>query len=420
MDEWQLQRDRVARFSLALRRSYYEKHKCEGCYFEQPHGIAGNITESIGAWPEFIFRGTFCKRTFKGYCSPCFYSQFPINHKEKGARYESMLRRQIDYVLDHFDELVVERQYEHGPDGSINGTAIKFVMTPTGSFFDENEFPQRLRIEMLKKLKTKSDFYGRPIQLHIESHCEDWLDLDFYSKETVLEMSLLKSLNTRVIFGFESTDEYVRNVLYTKNLSKDKLEKAIASVQAQQLRAGVFIFAGLFSMNDLLTIEDVKQSIIYALDHDLIPVLMFLNVQQYTITDLLFQDKMISLLEPFTVMEIILFLISELEKHNSSVEWLIADPKGGPPVPEFNIFDCAQITTREHAETIYQMVHSLRIDRNTHAFREIASQLRATANYQQYVQFLNACSGRDTLVESTNQLLDHVERRIASYGGELT
>lgn len=418
MSEWQLQKECVAYFSRFLRRKYFEKHKCESCYFEEPHGMAGNVTESIGAWPEFIFRGTFCKRTFKGYCSPCFYSQFPVDQKEKGLQYENMIRHQFDCVLNSFDTLVVKRQYEEAHGERSNCNDIKLVMTPTGSFFDRNEFPQHLRIEMLKKLKELSNFYGRPIHLYVESHCEDWLDLNFEEQDTILEVDLLKALNTRIIFGFESADEYVRNVLYTKNLTQDTLEQALNSVQGMGLRAGVFIFAGLFSMNDLLTIEDVKQSIIYALEHHLIPVLMFQNVQQYTITDLLFQDKRISLLEPFTVMEIILHLIAEIEKRGGTDEWLIADPKGGPPVPEFNIFDCAQITDKEHSEAIYQMVHSLRLTRNLQAFKENARQIQNTDNYQQYLQFLQQCSGRDALVGNTDLLLDYIKNRISSYGGD--
>ena len=418
MNEWKLQQERVARISRMLRMKYYEKHTCESCYFEEPHGVGGNITESIGAWPEFIFRGTFCKRTFKGYCSPCFYSQFPVAKKEKGVHYENMIRHQIDYVLDNFDELIAKRQYEQMSDGNLKCSDIRFVMTPTGSFFDGNEFPQHLRIEMLKKIKEKSDQYKLPIYLYVESHCEDWLALDLDSSDTILEIALLKSLNARILFGFESADEYVRNVLYSKNLSMETFQQAIGLVQAQGLKVGVFIFAGLFSMNDLLTVEDVKKSITFALEHNLVPVLMFQNVQQYTITDLLFQNEKISLLEPFTVMEIIIHLIEEVEKRGGMCEWLIADPKGGPPVPEFNIFDCAKITKREYAQIIYQMVHDLRLTRNLHSFKDKAYQLKDTDNYGQYLQYLESCSGREELIWNTNRLLDYAENRIASYGGD--
>ena len=409
---WEVQQKRITNISLSLRKKYYSELLDDSCYFDSPHGIDGNMSESIGAWPEFIFRGTFCRRTFKGYCSPCFYSQFPLERKETGDNYIKMVRKQFDYVIDNFEELVVKRQFGSLQQKELDAP-ITFVMTPTGSYFDDAEFPQELRIEMLYKLATLSKNYKMGFHLLIECHCKDWNKLDFNSEYTKYEIDLLKKLNTRVLFGFESANEYIRNVLYNKNLEMQEFTSAYKEVMNNGLETGIFIFAGLFSMNDALTYKDVCNSICFALDRNIAPVIMFQNVQQYTITDVLFQAKQINLIEPFTVMEIVLLLITEIEKRGmESMEWLIADPKGGPPVPEFNIFDCAKITSQENAEKIYDMICELRLTRNRHVFILEAQDLRETRNYREYQQMLQKCFKYDHLPENTDRLLLSAENII--------
>lgn len=135
---------------------------------------------------------------------------------------------------------------------------------------------------------------------------------------------------------------------------------------------------------------------------------------------MLFQAKQINLIEPFTVMEIVLFLITEIEKRGmDSMEWLIADPKGGPPVPEFNIFDCAKITSQENAEKIYDMICELRLTRNGHVFTLQAQSLKDTSNYREYQQMLQNCFRYDCLPENTDRLLLSAENIINERGKKI-
>lgn len=402
-NRWNIQRNRITKLSLTLRRSYYDKHRCDECSYNTPHGIEGNITESIGSWPEFIFKGSFCKRTFQGFCSPCFYSQFPIDKKEKGIAYENMIRNQFNYVINNFFELVINRQY-----GKLNDDIVRFVLTPTGSFFDADEFPQKLRIELLEKLKNEAKKYNVQIQLHIESHCKDWNKLEKTTNDSIYEIQLLKELHTKILFGFESSNEYVRNVLYNKNLEMDDFLKAYKTAKKLNLDVGIFIFAGLFSMNDMLTIYDVKESINFAKENNITPVIMFQNVQQYTITDVLFRNDKIRLIEPFSVMEIVLYLLDKFGNSN----WLIADPKGGPPVPEHNIFDSAKITSSENSKKIYDMIHELRITRDIEQFKTNANELKKTDNYSKYNEYLNSCRTWEYLETDTDNLLTCAEQII--------
>lgn len=400
---WKRQQKRITEISKNLRMQYYIEHNSENCIFKVPHGIAGNLTESIGSWPEFIFRGTFCKRTFNGFCSPCFYSQFPVSEKSNCDIYENMIRSQFDFVIDNFEDIVIKRQYGKTEDG-----IVKFVLTPTGSYFDETEFPQRLRIEMLNKINQVANKYSVKVFLHVECHCKDWNALDKQTDESKEEILLLRKLNAKLLFGFESINDYVRNVLYNKNLNMDEFIFAYDSALAANLKVGVFIFAGLFSMNDALTIKDTCSSIDFAVNKGITPVLMFQNIQQHTITDLLYRSNNISLLEPFTVMEIVLHLTKCVESISGS-DWLIADPKGGPPVPEYNIFDCARITSKENSDKIYKMICELRLSRDTETFVEHALELMSTDNYKDYCNFINKCGKYNMLEQYTDSLITCAE-----------
>ncbi len=162
-----LLRDKVTRISLQLRDAYYKMETKVTDDTSIPLG--GEMTESIGAWPEFILRNTFCKRSLQGFCSPCFYSRFPTSNQSRSA-YLNMIRMQIFHIIDNFDELVIMRQFSRD---SRSERSVSMVLTPTGSFFDEHEFPVKIRLEMERRLVKIAEEKDSDIHLHIESHCED-------------------------------------------------------------------------------------------------------------------------------------------------------------------------------------------------------------------------------------------------------
>lgn len=171
---------------------------------------------------------------------------------------------------------------------------------------------------------------------------------------------------------------------------------AYNSVLSENLKVGVFIFAGLFSIID------------FAVNKGITPVLMFQNIQQHTITDLLYRSKNIFLLESFTVMDIVFHLAKCVEAVSNS-DWLIADPKGGPPIPKYNIFDCARITSKENSDKIYKMICELRLSRDTGTFVKQSLELKHTDNYKDYCAFISNCSTYDTLEQYTDSLITRAE-----------
>ena len=67
-------------------------------------------------------------------------------------------------------------------------------------------------------------------------------------------------------------------------------------------------------------------------------------------------------------------LLAELS-NGTNAEWLIADPKGGPPAPKYNIFDCAHVTSNDNSNETYNMVHRLRMTRDFLSFKDSAERL---------------------------------------------
>ncbi|MCL2284343.1 MAG: hypothetical protein FWC26_13585 [Fibromonadales bacterium] len=402
------QRDEINRLSLQLRAAYYNTHMNNTDAYSEPYG--GKMTESIGAWPEFIFKGTFCKRSWRGLCSPCFYSRFPLS-KINRSDYLNMVKKQALYVIDNFEKLVIKRQYEQASDFN---PSVSLVLTPTGSFFDEFEFPIDIRLEMEQALVDIVNTKHIDINLHIESHCEDIIVYDSTNAKCKKEIELMKRLKTKIIFGFESVNEYARNILYNKNLSLTDFESAVNKVKSIDLDSGAFVFAGLFAYNDLQTHDDVISTVKYLINKSVFPVIMFQNAQSYTITDVLLKNKKITLIEPLTVSRIVCDILKLFEQNPSY--WLIADPVGGPPEPDYHIFREAKITCKSCSDFIYEMLNNLRKTRDINAFICNYEKIKQCSCYEKYTKYIELLSNNfESIQANTNMLLQECSQSITLY-----
>lgn len=407
-----LQRDEINRLSLQLRTAYYDTHTEDLQSYSKPYG--GAMTESIGAWPEFILKGTFCKRSSKGLCSPCFYSRFPLS-KSSRSDYLEMVKEQVYYVTNNFEALVSNYQYGQA---FTDSSSISLVLTPTGSFFDGFEFPIDIRLEMEQALVEIAESQKIDIQLHIESHCEDFIAYDVSNENSKKEINLLKKLNTRVVFGFESVDEYTRNVLYNKSLALSDFELAINKINSVDLSPGAFVFAGLFAHNDRQAHDDVISTVDYLLRQSVFPVIMFQNDQPYTITDVLLKNGKISLLEPLTVAWIISDIIGLLKKHPSY--WLIADPIGGPPEPDCHIFKEAKITDQSCSASIYKALVDLRKNRILSKFSSVYEHIKNFECYERHKKYISSLPiDFKSAQTNTDMLLQECCQNISPYLKEI-
>lgn len=363
----------IRRHTLDLRKAYYSGLEKEEETYNQPFG--GSITESIGPWPEFILKGRFCNKSMKGFCSPCFYSRFPII-SNSNISIENQLLSQVNYVVENFEELVIKNQ--HGivafskSQQKYENNPVCLVFTPTGSYFDNKEYPQETRIKALNKLIEASFIHNVDVCLYIESHAEDFNNYDDKSILGKEEYSLLQKLNTRIIFGFESSNEFTRNTLYNKKLDINDYLKAIEKAKNLNFPVGSFVFVGIAPLNNLEVIIDAKETIQFLTKNEVTPVLMFNNVQAYTISELLFEVEYYKMIEPRTVLEIIYILLEQKRYEVDNIDnWLIADPIGGPPTPKYNIFSAkGKITCDKCTKDIYELIVKLRKNKNRNMFLE--------------------------------------------------
>lgn len=340
--------------------------------------FGGSIRESIGPFPEFILKGRFCKRSAIGLCSPCFYSRLPEYAFITNDDFNKGYLQQVDYIIDNFEKLVIQNQI-----GKVafpikdEDTVIGLVCTPTGSYFDNDEYPLEVRKTNLKKILAKAISLNCRVALHIEAHANDVLKyFENFDKE---EIDLLKQLNARVIIGFESADEFSRNVIYAKELDMTIFLNSINVLKQHGFPVGAFVFAGLFSYTDYETINDIKKTFLFLKEKEISPVLMFANTQKYTISDVLRIENKYKLLDAHTVLEIVKLLINIFGCNTiGNIDpWFIADPKGGPPEPDHHIFISKENTACHNCNNrIYELIEKLRIDKNADEFLKGYTQIK--------------------------------------------
>lgn len=399
----QLQR-RIQKAVSALRASYYDTHYEEPIKTNHPYG--GKPTESIGAFAEYNLRGPHCPRSKAGLCSPCFYSKFP---NVIGSDYPHLIIDQVDYIIDNFQTTILSQQYGkiyYDPEQMKNKgvNPIACCITPVGSFFNEGEFPKEARLYLLKRLLSISDTFSRDVILYVESHAFDFLSW----RSTEEELELMRRLHLRVVFGFESSNDFVRNVLFGKNLELHDFERAVTRAKELSYGTYAFTFAGLYPMSQQETLEDARKTFQYLKSKDISPVVMFANTQEYTISDVLVKSGRFKLINPITVLEIIKDMINTFgrTRYDGFDAWLIADPVGGPPVPSQHIFSGNEISCC--SEKIYHIIKELRIDHEYPLFEENYQQVSQCSIHQSLIGELFEVP-EETLESRTEKMLDYIE-----------
>ncbi len=361
----------IGKVTRDLRNSYYktatEEEKKERAV--EPSQL--NAKQGLGNFPAFYLQGHHCEKSDCGCCTNCFYSQFQYEEPSKEE-----IRAQCDYVIDNFERLVLSQQYGKNEFQGVkkypNSKPIFLTFSPTGSFFSEKEFPREIRLDFLKKLQKKQEELQRDIVLHIEAHAIDVFRYRDYILSSQ-ESEILRDLNTKCILGFESVNEWSRNVLYNKHLPLNCFESAIEILKKAGIEPGAFVFSGLLTHTDLEAKEDMLDSVKYLKEKGVFPVLMFANSQSYTLPDLLRWKGKHKLQEPANVLDTVYGALDILTDggRKDAGYYLIPEPVEGPPYPEGNIFyDRNDI--KDFSETtsvqIHQILKELRANRDIRKF----------------------------------------------------
>ena len=385
-----------------------------------------NAKQGLGNFPAFYLQGQHCEKSDCGCCTNCFYSQFQY---AKPSPKE--IEAQCDYVLDNFERLVLSQQYGkndfYGEKKFPNSKPVFLTLSPTGSFFSEKEFPRDVRLRVLKKLEEKAEELQRDIVLHIEAHAIDVFRYRDYILSSE-ESEILRKLNAKCILGFESVNEWSRNVLYNKHLPLEIFENAIDILKNAGIQPGAFVFSGFITYTDTESKEDMLDSIEYLSKNGVFPVLMFANSQAWTLPDLLRENEIHKLQEPATVLDTVYSALDIITNNGKDKQnyWLIPEPVEGPPYPDGNIFyDRKDIEdfSEETSKKIHQILKDLRDTRDIDEFKKKWESFRK--NNPEYKKYINRIKKQEqnkddkelrlarTLNFATNHMKDYIEYRKA-------
>lgn len=420
---------RISDVTNILRKAYYKNHQNE-VINDGIKAFGGSENESIGPWPEYNLRGIYCSRSECGLCTPCFYSKFAnvIGISTKEAKIES-LKEQIDQIVGSTQKLSKTQNNDIDSPNKVaclkknlkykNSKPMALCITPVGSFFDAHEMYPEVVEYLLDKLIEKSDELKRDIILYVEAHVMDFLKSH---KNGYLDrfMDKYKRVHLRVVFGFESKDDFVRNVLYRKNLTLKSFEEAVEAAHSRGFGVFAFVFSGLYPMTEKEMSEDVKGSFEYLKKLGVRPVLMISNTQPYTISDVLQSCKIDTLIEPKTFAKMIKLMLKYfgVRFKNGLDPWLAADPVGGPPDPKRHIFKEDVVnkiyTCGECTKRVRKAVENLRLTLNKKAFLAEYDEIIKCDKHNGYEKYYNQKATK-TLIERTEEMMDLVEANLEDY-----
>lgn len=322
--------------------------------------MEGMPTDSLGPFPEFILPTLPCKKTLEGYCTPCFFSKVEMN---PGTREEKMhsLVDQTKYIINNYDSVVNAYQCRNNEDPILSKYDVTICFACNGSFFSDYETTAETRRESLQLLNaTFKEKKQRPL-VYIESCVDDYYRF-IHSSECELLLPILKELNAFILFGFESADHFVRDILYYKDMDIVSFEKVLHFNTENNLGTGAFLYRGFHSLTQTEIISDTVISLYYLMTKKVMPVIMLPNLQEFTLTHLLYIYKKYNVLDPITALSIVeLTVWFNNKKCSLGDNWLMGDLFGGPPTPKCSVFsNPRRIVCDECSNTIRRTLQKVR------------------------------------------------------------
>lgn len=125
-----------------------------------------------------------------------------------------------------------------------------------GSFWNDKEIPEKFQDYLCEKVANNSSIK----RLFIENRCE-------YIKADKLEKSLkiIGNKHLSIGIGLESQDDYVRNHLIKKGLSKKLFEEKIKLIKSFGVEAVIYIFLKPFGLSEKEALTEALNSINYVI-----------------------------------------------------------------------------------------------------------------------------------------------------------
>lgn len=208
-----------------------------------------------------------------------------------------------------------------------------------------------------------------------------------------------------------------------KNLSLEDFEKAIEINSELGLQSAAFLYSGFHSMTQNEIVDDVINSVRYLADKKVMPIIMYPNLQEYTLPHLLYQAGRYNLIDPRTALRIFeeTDSITKGIIQNSRDYWLMGDLFGGPPAPPMNFFNNKhKISCDNCAETIRNTLQKIRKSHDSTLLSKCKELIfNCTHNCEQkYNDMLkqeNIIYGKKDIFERISENIDFAEQYYADY-----
>lgn len=325
----------------------------------------------FGEYPIFAFSSPRCGMYEAGFCTPCGYSNIAGTGGISKKRLYNAQISQAQYILDNFDRFITSKQTGILNKHNIyrrfkNAPCYKLQIAGNSSFFRDMEITRENRWKILHLF----DNYAKEKQINLHIMLETRPEHLIQAYETgefdeIEKRGLLKNLNIVVNMGFESVNEFSRNVIYSKNMELSDVKKSVVIAKNYGLDPSLFLFLGFHSMVEREIIKDVRESLDYLKILNVPPSLMIPNIQKYTINDLLYKYGRYNLIDPRTILEIVkLCLDFKLTRDSPSlkVDWFFGGLEAEPS-PYLSIFNNKKnITCEKCSRIIHKHLLQLKCD----------------------------------------------------------
>ncbi len=244
----QPQWDRGHHVNLSKPVVYYE----EAHFRDRPYNV-----------PLFILRTTPCSWLSAGGCSMCNYHLVSAMAE---AVSREQLASQIDFVV-----------------AQVQGRELPYILvTSAGSFLDDREIPEDMRLELLRRL-AKAGLGA------LSFECRASFLTDRARLRRCAEA--FEGGTLQVGIGLESADAFIRNVIVHKGLSEATIDSALGALSAEHIAYYFYVMLGKPFMSLAEDLADTVATISRAFDLGAsMVVLETMNIQPYTLTKLLYSQ----------------------------------------------------------------------------------------------------------------------------------
>jgi uncharacterized Fe-S cluster-containing MiaB family protein len=379
------------------------------------------VAGSLGAFPEFILPTFPCDKTQKGFCSPCFFSKVEMGDASEAEIYRSF-EIQTKFIIDNFGEYVIKCQLREDEE-TKSLWDVTLCFASNGSLFSNCETTRQGRYNAFKMLSDEIEKRKLRSLVYIETCADDYITLT-KSDEMDDLLPLFKKLNVVFVCGFESLDDFTRDVLYAKRMTVQEFEKVIDINNKVGLQTGAFLYTGFYAMTQKEIVIDFINSLCYLTKMNAVPVVMVPKLHEFTLPHLLYKYQKYNLLEPYTVMQIAkiaVWITRAIPAPIHKDRWMMSDLLDDIPASSTSVFSNERkIMCDDCVKLIQDVLQDIRSSMNYSLFDE-AENIIKNCHRGCYERYLKALDDEDSLISSrplidrTTELLEFAHQKSNQY-----